>query len=106
MRLLCDGREVASALLADTPWKKFKGLLGRRWFDGAMFFDNTSSIHTFFMGFSIDVAFCDEAMRVVDVRTVAPFWFAKYDAHSVVEAVAGSFDEWDLHIGSRLEICE
>lgn len=53
--------------MADTPFKRMKGLLGRSYFNQkeALIIKPCNSIHTFFMRFAIDVIFADKQNRVV-----------------------------------------
>jgi uncharacterized protein len=106
--LSCDGVLVSDLQIADTAASRRKGLLGRKSFDGALMIRPCSSIHTLFMKFAIDVAYCDAAMRVIDVHSVKPFRLARPRRKSkcVVEATAGSFERWNLHVGSELQIIE
>jgi len=57
------------AEVADTPSSRAKGLLGRTGLDQgeALILDPCSSIHTFFMKFSIDVLFLDKQNKVVKI---------------------------------------
>lgn len=108
MRLLVDGVDVAPVTIADSYLQKFKGLMGRASFDGAMYFPNVPSVHTFFMRIAIDVAFLDEDHVVQGVRTMKPwrpvggFPGAKH----VLESAAGSFEKWNLVVGSRISFAE
>lgn len=56
-----------NCLLADNPFFKMKGLLGRKNMDPteAMVFTMAPSIHTFFMKFPIDIVFLDKSQKVI-----------------------------------------
>ena len=80
--------------VADTFWTRLRGLLGRKdlpeghglWLvPGAM-------IHTCFMAFPIDAVFLDGGLRVLRVRTMAPWRFSPWvrGADSVLELPAGA----------------
>lgn len=64
------------------------------------------SVHSFAMGFDLDVAFLDadnqiiRTLRLHPNRLTVPVWRAR----SVLEAEAGAFAQWDLHVGEVLEI--
>ena len=62
------------AEIADTPFKRIKGLLGRTSLKEGegLVITHCSSIHTFFMRFSIDVAFLDRHSRVVAIASCLP----------------------------------
>lgn len=63
-------------VVADTPFKRMKGLLWRKEFSKgqALILEPCNSIHTFFMRFAIDVLFVDKDNRVVKVvSNIRPF---------------------------------
>ena len=70
-----------NAQIADTPFSRLKGLLGR---DGlaageALVITQCRSIHMFFMRFAIDVVFVDKNNRVVGtVKRIQPFGLSPY----------------------------
>jgi uncharacterized membrane protein (UPF0127 family) len=104
--LLRNGDVLATAEVADSLGRRAKGLLGRSGYEGAMVLPHTRSVHTFFMAFAIDVAFCDRDLRVVAVTTLRPWRMAlpRRGCRSVVEAEAGAFERWGLRTGDRLEL--
>jgi uncharacterized membrane protein (UPF0127 family) len=104
--LMCDGRVLAAAEVADSLPERSKGLLGRDGFDGAMVLSRTRMVHTWGMRFPIDVAFCDRQMVVLDVATLRPWRMSmpRWRARAVVEAEAGAFGRWSLCVGDRLEV--
>lgn len=104
--LVRDGEVLASLEVAGTRRARAKGLLGRDGHDGAVLFPGTRSVHTFGMRFDIDVAFLDADGRVLKVRTLPRrrITMPVRGAHSVVEAPAGSFREWNLACGDELEV--
>jgi uncharacterized membrane protein (UPF0127 family) len=84
----------ARCTVADTFWKRFRGLMGRRSLDadeGMVFYDN-GSIHMFFMRFPLDVVFCDEELRIVKVaRGLKPWRTAgARGARVTIELAAGA----------------
>lgn len=66
-------------ILADTFFKRFKGLMGKKDFNDELLFTNLkdSSIHTLFMRFTIDVYFIDKNRIVYDKVTLKPWRFYK-----------------------------
>ena len=66
-------------IYADTFFKRFKGLMGKKDFNEVMVFSNLkdSGIHTMFMRFEIDIYFIDENMVVFDKVTLKPWRFYK-----------------------------
>jgi uncharacterized membrane protein (UPF0127 family) len=65
-----DGAVIcARCRVADRPWTRLRGLLGRSSLaaDEGMLFRPAGSIHMFFMRFPIDAVFCDRDLVVLDV---------------------------------------
>jgi uncharacterized membrane protein (UPF0127 family) len=58
---------VAAVAMADSPWQRFIGLMGKRELaaDSGLCLRPCSSIHMFFMRFPVDVAFIDADGKVV-----------------------------------------
>lgn len=104
--LLRDGEVLAALEVADRSGTRMKGLLGRDGIDGALLLRPAKSVHTLGMRFPIDVAFCDDDFRVIDVCTMRPNRMGRprRKAHSVIEAEEGAFDRWRLRVGDHLEI--
>lgn len=98
---------IEHCLLADGIWSRFWGLMGKaRLPDGqAMLIEPSSSIHTMFMRFTIDVVYLDRDGRVVKIATVPPFRAsAARGARSVLEMAGGSASASGIHVGQRLWI--
>ena len=104
--LVRDGEVLASVEIAEDFGPRLRGLLGRDHIDGALLLRPARSVHTVGMRFPIDVAFVDRDLVVVDVLTLRPnrMTRTRRRAAAVVEAQAGAFDRWRLHVGDRLEI--
>jgi uncharacterized protein len=104
--LVRDGRVLASIEVACGPLARARGLLGRDAFDGALVIPGRHSVHSFSMGFELDVAFLDgdgtviRTLRLPRNRVTMPVWKARW----VVEAESGAFGEWELKVGDVLEI--
>ena len=102
-----DGAPLSIACeLAVRPWTRMRGLLGRRSLPPAhgMLFNRTSSVHTFFMRFPIDVVFLDAELEVKQVASsVAPWKTASCrGARQTLELAAGEADRLGLAPGRRL----
>jgi hypothetical protein len=97
---------VAPLEVATAPGARSKGLNGRHRLVGALLLYPANAIHTFGMRFAIDVAFCDEHLQVLAVRTMVPNRLARPRAGvtAVVEAEAGAFADWAVTVGSHLGI--
>lgn len=104
--LVSGGHVLASAERADDRRSRRRGLLGRDGIDGAFVLEPCRSIHTIGMRFAIDVAYVDRDGVVLKIshlhrhRLALPVW----KAHSVVEAEAGAFERWGLHVGDVIEV--
>ena len=87
-----------------------KGLLGKRGLaaDEGLLIRPCSSVHTYFMRFSLDIVFIDRERRVVKVvRSLRPFRFSgARGSHVVLEMAAGALAEADLAKGDQLLIEE
>jgi len=105
--LLRGGDVLASLEVADSTRSRARGLMGRDAFDGAILLKPAMQVHTIGMRFPIDVAFCDRNLRVLDiVCAMKPMRMGmpRFGARSVIEAVAGSFERWNLQVGDELEV--
>ncbi len=103
-----DARVLASVEIADARSARRKGLLGRDGLEGALVLRPCRWVHTIGMRFPIDVAFVSDAGEVVKTmhmhqrRIGVPVWRAS----TVIEAEAGAFARWGLHVGDMVEIRE
>jgi uncharacterized membrane protein (UPF0127 family) len=107
MPWLVRGDDVlAAAEVAVTAKLRRKGLVGRDHLDGVLVLRPCRQVHSFGMQFPIDVAFCDRYGFVLHISELKPgrvsrFVFRSYFA---IEATAGSFDRWDIHLGDVVEV--
>ena len=105
------GRVVCErCLLADTPWLRLRGLLGRpEPAEGeGILIRPCSSIHMLFMRYAVDAVFLDRELTVVGiVGSLRPWRFAaRRGAHQVLELCAGEAARRGLRPGDRLETAE
>ncbi|TQD45707.1 DUF192 domain-containing protein [Lysobacter aestuarii] len=90
-------------------WARFRGLLFRAPLasDGseAMLIEPCASIHTFGMGYALDVVFVDKAGTVVRVHEGIRPWRAcmQRGARSVIEFHAGAVQRLSIRPGDVLE---
>jgi len=95
----------ARCAVADNPWTRLRGLLGRSGLDPdeGLLIRPTNSIHMFFMRFAIDAVFVDRELRVLDVRTVAPWRAAaRRGSKAVLELPEGAAA--GLRVGEQLTL--
>ena len=104
--LVADGRVLASVEIAEAYRSRAKGLLGRNGIDGALLLRPARSVHSFGMRFPIDVAFCDADLYVLDIVVLRPhrMTLPRWRARAVIEAEAGAFDRWGVHVGDQVEV--
>jgi uncharacterized protein len=104
--LVRDGKVLATLEVADSLRARTKGLLGREGIEGAILLQPARSVHTFRMRFPIDVAFCDEQLRVVKIVTVPRnrVTVPVLKAAVAIECEAGMLKRWGVAPGDRLEI--
>jgi uncharacterized membrane protein (UPF0127 family) len=98
----------ARCRLADRPWTRLRGFLGRRGLavDEGLLLRPVGAIHTLFMLFPIDVVFLDRDYTVVKVvENVRPWRFAgARRAKAVLELPAGGAARKGLRVGEGLVI--
>ena len=96
--------------IAITPFERIKGLLGTSELqDGCgMLIVPCNSIHTFFMRYSIDVAFLDGEMRIVHTMHSLPPWRVcipvGVGAKMALELPPGKLAETNTAVGDMLEV--
>lgn len=76
---------------ANTFWRRFAGLMGRRESAYGLWILPCDAIHMLFMRFSLDAVFLDQNGTVVAIRTGVKPWgmaFGGKGAHSVLELPA------------------
>lgn len=104
--LVRDGEVLASVEIPRGRKARAIGLLGRRSLVGALVLESTRSVHTIGMHFDLDVAFIDadniviRTLQLHSNRITPPVWRARM----VIEAEAGSFGQWELKIGDKVEV--
>lgn len=118
MRLVDEnsGKVVASEVeLADTFWKRLRGLMFRRRFPQgkAMLFKfkkpGRHGIHMFFMRFEIDLVYMDSRFRVVDMKAGIKRWRIyrpKANASYLIELPAGTIHRAGVRVGHEISHTE
>jgi len=92
---------------ADTFFKRFLGLMGRKKLPPAagLLITPCNSIHMMFMRFSIDAVYLDKGMKVLKVKKNVLPWIGLsmcLKAESVVEMTAGEAERLGIVVGVRL----
>jgi uncharacterized membrane protein (UPF0127 family) len=104
-----DGAVVVErCLVADTPFARMRGLLGRRELSSGegVLLRPAASIHTFFMRFPIDAVFLGADGEVLRVAPSVRPWrtAARRGARAVLELSAGECERRGVRPGDRLEL--
>ena len=96
--------------MADTPWLRLRGLLGRRSLgpDEGVLLRPAASIHMFFMRFAIDAVFLDADGVVLRIAAGVRPWrvAAKRGAKAVLEIAEGEATRRGLAPASRVLVEE
>ena len=92
--------------VADNPWLRFKGLMGRPTYSKglALWIEPCNSIHSFFMRFEFDAVFLSKTGEVLHVlQAMKPWRFSPviWKAAVVVEFPSGGAAA--IQLGDRLE---
>ena len=97
-----------SCAVADSIWRRFRGLMGVKGLarGHGLLLRPSSSVHTCFMRFPIDVVFLDTELEVLAVSTeVAPWRLrARRRARAVLELPAGEAARVGISPGDRLSL--
>jgi len=106
-----DGVVVCErCVVANNPWTRMKGLLGRGGLDDGegLLIRPTGSIHMFFMRFPIDAVFLDRELRILKVvPDLKPWRMASgKGAKQVLEIAAGEAGRRGLEPGQQLVLGE
>ena len=103
--LLCQAQVLSSLNIADCARTRRRGLIGQIEIETPLLIDSCKWIHTFGVKCSLDVAYLDSEFKVVKIQTIKPRRIALpvFGASHVLEAGAGTFENWGLVIGHTLE---
>lgn len=97
-----------TAVIADNPWLRFRGLLGRDSLPAGegILLTPSPSIHSAFMKFEFDAVFLDRNMKVVRLVERMPRWKARgaKGARSVLELAAGEIQRRGVQVGDELAV--
>jgi uncharacterized membrane protein (UPF0127 family) len=103
---LDQGVVCERCVLADGPFSRMRGLLGRRELpsEEGILLRPASSVHTWFMRFPIDVVFLDRELAVLRIVPRLRPWRTAHrrKAAAVLELAAGESERRGLEVGHRL----
>lgn len=104
-----DGRRTPLRVSsAQNFWSRLRGLLGRARLqeDQGLWIRPCNSVHTFGMGYPIDVVFLDQELNVVRIAHQLQRWriAAARRAHSTLELLGGVAQQIGLAEGQQLRL--
>jgi uncharacterized protein len=104
-----EGQVVCErCLVADSPWFRMRGLLGRRGLENGegLLLKPAGSVHTFFMRFPIDVVFLSRDGDVLKVMRALPAWrmAGARRARAALELGANEAERRGISVGARLDL--
>lgn len=95
-----------NALLANTLWKRMRGLIGRRLeADGGLILPMGKSIHMIGMAYPIDVAFIDSNSFVIhEIHSIKPWRISRmvWKASAAIELPSGTLTRTGSKVGHQL----
>lgn len=98
---------ISQVAVTQTVLERLRGLLGRPPLqpDQGMWLESCNSIHTFFMGYPLDVVFIDRQQKVChQVSALKPWRFSgSFRATSVLELAAGEIEAKQIRLGDTLQ---
>lgn len=100
-----DGKTVCAAILANTPWLRLRGLLGRKLnIDDGLLIIPCNSVHMIGMKYPIDVIYLTKENKIVKiVKNLRPWQFsACRKAHKTLEISTENIESKSLNIGDSL----
>jgi uncharacterized protein len=104
--LVSEARVLASAEVANDRPARRRGLLKRDSLEGALVITSCRWVHTVGMRFPVDVAYVDDDGTVVKTVRMPKHrvGLPVHKATWVIEAEAGAFERWGLHVGDVVEL--
>jgi len=109
MKVFIDNKLiVGEVMIADTFLSRFVGLLNRNFINGdeGLFLKKCSSIHCFFMKFSIDAVYLSKDMQVLYKETLKPWEIGKIvkNTKHILELKEGKSSE--VNVGDYIDLID
>ncbi len=104
--LMCEGKVLASADIANTAKSRRRGLIGQTSIDSALVISPCKWIHSFGMKCAIDVLYLDATGLVVKTQQLKPMRVAAPVGRSktIVEMSAGLIERFGVRVGDLIEV--
>lgn len=104
--LLCEGKVLASADIANTTKSRRRGLIGQASIDSALVISPCKWIHSIGMKCAIDVLYLDVTGLVVKTEHLKPMRIAVPVGRSktIVELPSGSIERFGIRVGDLIEV--
>jgi uncharacterized membrane protein (UPF0127 family) len=104
--LMCEGRVLASADIANTAKSRRRGLIGQTSIDSALVISPCKWIHSIGMKCAIDVLYLDDTGLVVKTEHLKPMRIAAPVGRSktIVEMPSGSIERFGVQVGDLIEV--
>ncbi|WP_243881730.1 DUF192 domain-containing protein [Shewanella algae] len=104
--ITASGYELGQVFLANNPWLRLRGLLGRPKLTPSqgMLISPCSSVHTIGMGYPLDIVYLDAQHTVLKVVSELKPWRSSFchGAHHTLELVNGTAAKAQIHEGETL----
>jgi uncharacterized protein len=104
--LMCEGKVLASADIANTAKSRRRGLIGQTSIDSALVITPCKWIHSFGMKCAIDVLYLDATGAVLKTEHLQPMRVAApvLKSKTVIELPSGSIERFGVRIGNVIEV--
>ncbi|WP_076410083.1 DUF192 domain-containing protein [Shewanella sp. UCD-KL12] len=101
-----NGCQIEQVFLANTPWLRLRGLLGRKPLtdNQGMLISPCSSVHTIGMRYPLDIVYLNNKNKVLKIKRNLQPWrsSACRGATQVLELAAGNIDNKNINQGDIL----
>lgn len=103
---LNHGQQLPQVFLANTPWLRLRGLLGRPQLtrEQGMLISPCNAVHTMGMSYAIDVVYLNEQLQILKITKQLKPWrsSACKGAQYTLELASGSAEHYQITTGDIL----
>jgi uncharacterized membrane protein (UPF0127 family) len=101
-----NGSPIEQVFLANTPWLRLRGLLGRKTLtnEQGLLISPCNSVHTVGMKYSLDIVYLNSDNKVLKIKSNLKPWrsSACRGATQVLELAAGNTENKNIKLGDTL----